>query len=163
MATGEVKAQTLYKNPEAKRFDFLKTGVERTTAVVASIATGAKVYLFGSMARKLLGNKEGIERHAFSENSDADLWIELPSGLGDLDDRLRELIDKEVGKYIEVTMMIRPNKRPRNSDEITDLATFAAHSILSKIIANREMILLYQNGQFFIPWREDGFVPTIKE
>lgn len=126
----------------------LKLQVETVVDVSAWLEPRAEIYLYGSMARKILGIiKEGRKKFD-GFDSDADLMIFVPAK--PYPRRLWEKLQEELSSRI----------RERQVDICLTLSPVVdTFGVLG--IGNEERILLYQKGKFNFPWREPGFNPSL--
>jgi len=165
-----VQEQILYQNSEWQHLEYLEQQIEQAAAVVAQVEPQAQVYLYGSMARRLYKNAERFDRKNFCDKSDADILIKLPDDIvGSCDgfrkfceDLRHKLYGKERPLAIDEHIVTKINGEGRMSFRTFDFDINLDSSFLDEII-NEEMILLYENGKWFIPWREAGFVPQLPE
>ena len=149
---------TFYESGLEKRLKYLKTQVEKATAIFDSVEPRVLVYLIGSMARKLLGGKERSLSKVFYERSDADLLIVLKDGLVDSKEAEINLRRKLINGLTD-----------RQSDFSLDLLFISEfipdsrEKTFNEVVEHQEAILLYREGEWFIPWREVGFKPELLE
>lgn len=158
--TENIEEQAWYKNSLGQHLEILKSEAEAATAVIANNFPETRIYLFGGTARKLLGNKERIGRKIFSHQSDLDLWVEFTEEACGSLERFYQ-IEKGVE---EVLKKRRSSIKIEGVIMLNDGGNLWPGSACSKgfverfshdIIDNKEMILLYEKGEFFIPWREE--------
>lgn len=161
----------MYRNSEWKYLEYLEQQVEQAVAVVAEFEPCVLVYLYGSMARRLYKNTERIGRKIFCDKSDADILIKLPDDIVVSNDAFRklcenlrhELYPEEKPQAIDEHIIARINGESKLGYRSFVCNADLEGSFFREMITNQEAILLYGNGKWSIPWREEGFVPTIKE
>lgn len=162
---------TYFESGPEKHLKCLKTEVESVVAVVAAFEPRVMIYLYGSMSRWIFGRKEICGRKIFCDKSDVDILIKLPDDIVASNDDFRKLCE-------DLRHKLYPEEKPQAIDEHIiarikgesklGYRSFVCNADLEgfffrEMITNQEAILLYGDGQWSIPWREEGFVPTIKE
>ena len=136
-----------YQESVERHLEDLKLQVEAAAAVVVNLEPQAAVYLYGSMARRILGIQNGLRKKFKPIDSDADMMIIVATDPADFHKKLQE----------ELSLRITA----REVDEHM-LGCFRAggDNVFWKFMVDQnEKILLYDNNTFSFPWHGNGFVP----